>query len=44
MPARRKSKIYQIGATFTENIATLDHHEPAAAALFRNCIDFLAIQ
>jgi hypothetical protein len=36
----RENKIYQIGAAFTENIATLDHHEPAAPALFRNCIDF----
>jgi hypothetical protein len=33
-------KTYQIGAAFTENIATLNHHEPAAPALFRNCIDF----
>jgi hypothetical protein len=35
-----KIKIYQIGATFTQNIATLDHQEPTTAALFRNCIDF----
>jgi len=35
-----KIKIYQISATFTENIATLNHHEPAAPALFRNRIDF----